>query len=196
MKEIITSDWHLGQLSDSFIEENGQERSVNETVKQFDNILNYAVINKIKRIFIAGDIFENKNPIAKYNELFNVWLKYTNRLGIEVIINSGNHDANNSGSSATSPIKEMNFDNVKVFDEDVSSINEKKVNYILIPHLTKNQLKLENIKDYEKEWENRCEEDCAGGKHGRPPIFWGIIVILFGLWILFEFVLKNHRVIL
>jgi len=46
-------------------------------------------------------------------------------------------------------------------------------------------------KDYEKEWENRCEEDCAGGKHGKPPIFWGIIVILFGLWILFEFVLKN-----
>jgi len=46
-------------------------------------------------------------------------------------------------------------------------------------------------KDYEKEWEDRCEEDCAGGKRGGPPVFWGIIVILVGLWILFEFVLKN-----
>ncbi len=46
-------------------------------------------------------------------------------------------------------------------------------------------------KAYEKEWEDRCEEDCAGGKRGGPPIFWGIVVILIGLWILFEFVLKN-----
>ena len=45
-------------------------------------------------------------------------------------------------------------------------------------------------KDREKEWENRCEEECAGGKRGTPW-FWGIIVILIGLWIIFEFVLKN-----
>ena len=45
-------------------------------------------------------------------------------------------------------------------------------------------------KDYEKEWDKLCEEECAGGKHGAP-IFWGIIVILIGLWIIFEFVLKN-----
>ena len=45
-------------------------------------------------------------------------------------------------------------------------------------------------KDYEKEWEKRCEEECAGGKHGTQ-IFWGIIVILIGLVIIFEVVLKN-----
>jgi uncharacterized membrane protein YvbJ len=42
----------------------------------------------------------------------------------------------------------------------------------------------------EKEFDKRCEEECAGGKHGAP-IFWGILVILIGLWIIFEFVLKN-----
>jgi uncharacterized membrane protein YvbJ len=42
----------------------------------------------------------------------------------------------------------------------------------------------------EDEWEKRCEDECAGGKHGAP-IFWGIVVILIGLWILFEFVIKN-----
>jgi len=52
-----------------------------------------------------------------------------------------------------------------------------------------NNLK-ESKKDMEKECENRCDEDCAGGKRG-PPVIWGIIVILFGLWILFEFVIKN-----
>ena len=44
--------------------------------------------------------------------------------------------------------------------------------------------------DQEKEWDKRCEEECAGGKHGAP-IFFGILVILIGLWVIFEFVLKN-----
>jgi len=46
-------------------------------------------------------------------------------------------------------------------------------------------------KDYEKEWEDRCEEDCAGGKRGGPPIFWGIIVILIGLWIIFGLIIPE-----
>lgn len=46
-------------------------------------------------------------------------------------------------------------------------------------------------KNPEKECENRCEEDCSGGtKHG-PPYFFAAIVILFGLWIVFEFVLRK-----
>ena len=45
-------------------------------------------------------------------------------------------------------------------------------------------------KDYEKEWDKHCEEECAGGKHGAP-IFWGIVIILIGLVIIFEVVLKN-----
>ena len=37
-----------------------------------------------------------------------------------------------------------------------------------------------------------CEEECVVGKRSSyAPIFWGAIVILVGLWILFEFVLKN-----
>ena len=43
-------------------------------------------------------------------------------------------------------------------------------------------------KDLEKECENRCEKDCAGGKRGGPPVFWGIIVILVGLWILLSLI--------
>lgn len=46
-------------------------------------------------------------------------------------------------------------------------------------------------KDIEKEWEKRCEEECpAGGKRGAP-IFWAILLVLIGLVIIFEGVLKN-----
>jgi hypothetical protein len=43
-----------------------------------------------------------------------------------------------------------------------------------------------------KRSDERCEEECAGGKHGTP-IFWGILIILIGLLIIFEGVLKNIK---
>jgi len=40
--------------------------------------------------------------------------------------------------------------------------------------------------------DQRCEEECAGGKSNRGlGMFWGIIIILIGLAIIFEFVLKE-----
>jgi uncharacterized membrane protein YhdT len=41
-------------------------------------------------------------------------------------------------------------------------------------------------------WENRCEEECGSGK-GGSSVFWAVIVILIGCWILFEFGLKNVK---
>jgi len=49
---------------------------------------------------------------------------------------------------------------------------------------------LTGVKVSEKEWDKRCDEECHGGGRGGA-IFWGIIIILVGLWIIFEFVLKN-----
>jgi hypothetical protein len=46
----------------------------------------------------------------------------------------------------------------------------------------------------EREWDNRCEEECAGGGRGSP-LFWGFIIILIGLWIIIEFVLKGMGLI-
>ncbi len=47
-------------------------------------------------------------------------------------------------------------------------------------------------KRYEKEVEKKCEDECAGGKGGRGwSIFWGVIIILIGLFIIFEVILKG-----
>lgn len=42
----------------------------------------------------------------------------------------------------------------------------------------------------EDEWDKKCEEDCSGGHRGWG-IFWGLVIILIGLWIIFELVLKE-----
>ena len=42
------------------------------------------------------------------------------------------------------------------------------------------------------DWDRRCEEECAGGKSNRGwSIFWGLVIVLIGIWIIFEIVLKN-----
>ena len=47
-------------------------------------------------------------------------------------------------------------------------------------------------KEHEKEWDKRCEDECAGGKGGRGwAIFWGVIITLVGLFIIIEVVFKN-----
>lgn len=46
-------------------------------------------------------------------------------------------------------------------------------------------------RDYEKEWEDKCDEECAA--RGRSaPVFWGIVVLLIGMLILIE-VLRNIK---
>ena len=42
----------------------------------------------------------------------------------------------------------------------------------------------------DKEWDKRCEDECSGGGRGWA-IFWGVIIILVGLFIIFEMVFKN-----
>lgn len=40
------------------------------------------------------------------------------------------------------------------------------------------------------DWDDRCEEDCTGGS-GRYAWIWGALIILFGIWIVVEFGVKN-----
>ena len=48
-------------------------------------------------------------------------------------------------------------------------------------------------KSLDKEWDNKCDEECNAGPSGKGwGIFWGIIIVLVGLWIIFEFVIKEY----
>ena len=43
-----------------------------------------------------------------------------------------------------------------------------------------------------KDHEDKCEEECAVGKQSPyQNLFWGIIVILVGLWIIFSLILPE-----
>jgi len=45
---------------------------------------------------------------------------------------------------------------------------------------------------HETDWDKRCEEECSGGRGGHQwRIFWAIVIIIIGIWIIFELVLKE-----
>jgi len=47
-------------------------------------------------------------------------------------------------------------------------------------------------KTSKKEQDDKCEEDCAVGKQSPlSKFFWGAVVILIGLWIIFSLVLPR-----
>ncbi len=41
-----------------------------------------------------------------------------------------------------------------------------------------------------RQWDNDCDKEC-GGTSRRGSSFWAIIVVLIGLWIIFEFGIRN-----
>jgi uncharacterized membrane protein YvbJ len=46
--------------------------------------------------------------------------------------------------------------------------------------------------EYDRQRDQRCEDECAGGKNNRGwAVFWGVIIVLIGLVILFEVVIKD-----
>lgn len=47
-------------------------------------------------------------------------------------------------------------------------------------------------KGFEREWDDRCDEGCSG--RGRSGLwFWGIVVVLIGVWFVLEVGVKNMR---
>ena len=46
------------------------------------------------------------------------------------------------------------------------------------------------LHDHEREWDDRCEEECTGGS-GRYSWIWGALIILLGIWISLELGVKN-----
>jgi len=50
---------------------------------------------------------------------------------------------------------------------------------------------LTDKKDFEKEWEDRCEDECSGSKSKHGSLIWGLIVVCIGLWIVFELGFSN-----
>lgn len=152
-KIIITADFHIGNLNDSYIDTNGLESKVNETFKQIDYIINYAIKNKIKNIFILGDIFNGKRPFPLYYQMFIERLNVLEKNKITTTLVYGNHESSNSSEGALSPIGEIGYRYIKVIDKvcrvelgDFS--NDCRI--VFVPHITKKMINVKSNVEYDE----------------------------------------------
>lgn len=136
---LITADWHIENISDSWMVETKDgmlPSKVAETFKQIDYMINYAIKNKVSKFIIAGDLTHNNRPIPKYIRMLIARLNKLEKAGITTWILKGNHEENNLNEDALAPIKEINYNYITVYDDFAVSIDGR---YIIIPHMSRNR---------------------------------------------------------
>jgi len=149
VKWLITGDWHIGNLNDSWILKDGQESKIVEVFKQINRIVDYALKNKIKHLFILGDMFDKKIPLPKYTRMVIEILNLLDEQEIETYIILGNHEASNSNESALASLIKIKYKNIYVIENiDYVDIENKRI--IFVPHIVRSKV-LKYFKDSKEE---------------------------------------------
>ena len=160
---IVTADSHIGSISDSYIEKNGLERSVNEVFRQLDSIIDYAIQRKKTKdvvILHNGDLFDDNHPAMRYIRMLIERLNRLEENAIHIFLLVGNHDANNAGDSALSPIVKIKYKYIHVVS-NIESYQNNKLNFIFIPHLVKSQFAIKDRDDFKEFIENHIKEKTS-----------------------------------
>src|ERR1017187_6382269 len=105
MRFIFLSDVHLsGYSQDKIIDDLPERLQIKKKVLY--SIGSYCVENKIDKIIIGGDLFNDKSKI--FTLALDLIVEYFRHFsGIEHILISGNHDLSGKGSTAVSALKAL-----------------------------------------------------------------------------------------
>lgn len=115
MKIIHCADLHLdSKMESSFDSEKANQRRM-ELLKSFENMIQFAIYNKVQVIIIAGDLFDTCEYAyrkIKYRVIDNI----KNAKDIDFLYLKGNHDKSDYFNKISSEVK-----NLKLFDTKIKS---------------------------------------------------------------------------
>ena len=109
MKFLVFSDIHFDKnRSKSYTMENGMSSWTQHQIDVIDQIFTYAIKNNIEHVFFGGDLFELKNRIPQdlYNQTWSQF-EYGKQWGLDIILNTGNHDFHSKVSSSLKPFSSI-----------------------------------------------------------------------------------------
>lgn len=93
---IHTADIHIGLKNHGLIDPVTRENSrIQDVLRCLDYMIDYMSENKLKLLFIAGDVFHSKAPAIYEQVEFSKRLQRLNSLQIDTHILLGNHDVSN-----------------------------------------------------------------------------------------------------
>lgn len=139
MKEVFTSDLHFHNYKN-----NKKNVPVDEIFKVWDQIEDYCLKNKIKRIRILGDTFHIRGKIivSIFNRVSDRF-EETTKKGIEICILSGNHDhIYDENETSIHTLKKI--DGIRLLDNTSDIVDN--CNFISVPYIA-NKNKLYEILD-------------------------------------------------
>ena len=125
MKILHTSDLHIGKSLNGFSLLEYQSKMLNDLVC-------YMTSNNIKKIIIAGDIFDKSLPSSEAMNVFSSFLVKLYKSNIEAYIISGNHDSN-LRLDYLSTILDDNKIHINTFD--IKFYEEENVRIYLLPFI-------------------------------------------------------------
>jgi exonuclease SbcD len=167
IKILHTADIHIGvENYGTFNPQTALNTRVEDFLKSFDIIINYAIDNNFDLVIFAGDAFKVQSPNATHQREFAKRINKLSENNIPTILLAGNHDITSRYSEATSMdvYSALKIKNIYVIEKpQFLNIQTKNglVQIIAVPYLLKSHF-LTNDKNKNKTVEE-IEKDLLNG---------------------------------
>ena len=156
MRAVVTGDWHIGISTHGVQEEDGVNSRTRDVVRAAEEIIDYAIANRVDRFIHLGDVWHRNHPnptdMALAIQLFNK----LERAQIYTFVLAGNHDyVHGPRCDATEALSNVDWKYVKFFS-DPTVIDDHGVRWLICPHTKKKQLEafLDDINIYSGDRQN------------------------------------------
>jgi len=157
MSTLVLTDPHFGEYSHGFIDrETGLNSRLLDIKGIFERIIHYAKENKVKRIVVAGDSYDVKNPKNFIRALFADSVTEALKSDIEIYVMTGNHDMTQSAGTGHS-LSEMEMYAKVIPNLTVIStptiLNWDNTDWVFFPHVNRGDhgiLARDDIKEWNK----------------------------------------------
>lgn len=101
MKLIHTADIHIGMENYGRLDpETGLSSRLQDFLRAFDRMVDYATTNKADFFIFSGDAFKTREPTPTHLREFAKRIRRLAKAGVEVVLLVGNHDTGNAAGKA------------------------------------------------------------------------------------------------
>ena len=134
LKILHTSDLHLGKSLSEESFQKDQEHILREIIKVVEE-------KGVSVVMIPGDIYDKTIPRVEAVKLFDKFLTTLSKMGVRVLITSGNHDSNERLGFGSEIFNEFNIHIATSYEGKIEKVSVDDVDFYLLPFLKPFHLK-------------------------------------------------------